>query len=72
MDSVSLDYLRTVSLKMIVLHCWHSSRYMCLKFDVKEMKEGIGKGMTIQHTNKRHVKRCGKRNEAKGTKRLEA
>jgi len=45
---------------------------MCLKFGVKEMKEGMGRGMTIQHTNKRIVKQCGKRNEAKGTKRMEA
>ena len=57
---------------MIVQQCWHSSRYMCLKFGVKEMKEGMGRGMTIQHTNKRIVKQCGKRNEAKGTKRMEA
>ena len=57
---------------MIVQLCWYSSRYMCLKFGVKEMKEGMGKGMTIHHTNKRNVKQCGKTNEVKGTKRMEA
>jgi hypothetical protein len=39
---------------------------------VKEMKEGMGRGMTIQYTHKRNVKQCGKRNETKGTKRIEA
>jgi len=51
MDSVLLDYVQQVNLKMIVQRCWHSSRCMCLKFGVKEMEEGMGKGMTIQHTN---------------------
>jgi len=60
MDSVLLDYVQPVSLKMIVQRCWHSSRYMCLKFGVKEMKEGMGRGMTIQYTNKRNKKQCGK------------
>jgi len=31
----------------------------------------MGRGMTVQHTNKGNVKQCGKRNEAKGTKRME-
>jgi hypothetical protein len=60
MDSVLLDYVQTVSLKMIVQRCWYGSRYMCLRFGVKEMKEGMGRGMTIQHTNKRNEKQCGK------------
>jgi hypothetical protein len=72
MVSLSLYYLQKVSLKMTVQHCWHSSTYMCVKFGVKETKEEMGRGVTIQHTNKRNGKQCGKRNEAKGTKRMEA